>query len=297
MLNSSVYKKVLLYFESSHLLTFSREVLNFLIKLMQATLICVFAILGLGRSFKVPILSLPKSPTKTKVFASSNASASPSSSSSSSSSITSQKDTDTRIMRQLVQSFSSKQPYKTSYPAPPSATLLYDTTTDQVLTAGISTFTADSTVNALNALPSTSLQITPLTEWSVNFGDKSLEDKIASGKIVLFTTVEPSVERRGTDPSVVDLIVALNFQRVVIGSPHPLPDLSMKAATRLHGQGLAVSVGCNALQTDALLEEYRCRVQHHLTSSGRKFRRRSGRPLGLLHCSVIKSSDEKAFER
>ena len=290
MLNSSICKKI----TSKNCEFFILR--HFLTKLMQATLICVFAILGLGRSFKVPILSLPKSPTKTKVFASSNANAS-ASPSSSSSSITSQKDTDTRIMRQLVQSFSSKQPYKTSYPAPPSATLLYDTTTDQVLTAGISTFTADSTVNALNALPSTSLQITPLTEWSVNFGDKSLEDKIASGKIVLFTTVEPSVERRGTDPSVVDLIVALNFQRVVIGSPHPLPDLSMKAATRLHGQGLAVSVGCNALQTDALLEEYRCRVQHHLTSSGRKFRRRSGRPLGLLHCSVIKSSDEKAFER
>jgi len=93
------------------------------------------------------------------------------------------------------------------------------------------------------------------------------------------------------------LIELSGVSRVVIGTPDPVPERAGKGSQTLHRQsGLDVSMG-TVLEEECreLVRPYTERSKSKLQIMARSHRARTGRPLGLLHCSVIDSDDVEAF--
>jgi len=167
------------------------------------------------------------------------------------------------------------------YPSAPGATFLYDAATDSVLAGGVTTYGCNSVVSALTALGSHRIAVTPLSEWVVNFGDKELRSDIERGKVVLYTTIEPSASAVGNDPSIAELIVRCGFKRVVIGSPDPIPERSMLGSKHLHNNGLDVSICCSVEETDSLLTAYTARYVGRASEASEAVRTPAGPPVDL----------------
>jgi len=193
----------------------------------------------------------------------------------------------------FLSSLSSSQPYHSQiYPSAPSASILYSPKDDKIIGSGITTYTKSSVLHALESLP---LTVTPLADWVVSYKESSARDLLEG--LTLYTTLEPSSEKVGTDPAITDLILKCGIKRVVIGSPSPIEERSMRGASALHSAGVDVSICVGVDHTDEIIAGYVQRSSNSLARKARKFQRRTSRPLGLLHCSVIKSEDHLAFER
>mmetsp|Transcript_3837 Transcript_3837/g.7756 ORF Transcript_3837/g.7756 Transcript_3837/m.7756 type:complete len:392 (-) Transcript_3837:1196-2371(-) len=168
----------------------------------------------------------------------------------------------------------------------------------RVLGLGCSSYKKDAIQDALEQ---TGLDVMPLREWCVTWPAQSaacwkLRDDLASA--TLYVTLEPLASRRGeTLPPLTQLIELGGVSRVVIGTPDPVPERAGKGSQSLHRQsGLDVSMG-RILEDECkeLVKPYTDRSNSKLQSMARKHRARTGRPLGLLHCSVVDSDDIGAF--
>ena len=83
----------------------------------------------------------------------------------------------------------------------------------------------------------------------------------------------------------------------MIGAPDPVPGRAGNGAQALHSQSsLDVSMGrILTEECNTLISPYIERVNSKFHIMARNHRRRHGRPLGLLHCSVVDSDNLKAF--
>lgn len=168
----------------------------------------------------------------------------------------------------------------------------------QVLGLGCSSYQKDAIQDALQQ---SGLDAMPLREWCVTWPSNSaacwkLRDDLAAA--TLYVTLEPLSSRRGeTLPPMTQLIELSGVSRVVIGTPDPVPERAGKGSQTLHRQsGLDVTMG-TILEEECreLVKPYTDRANSRLQIMARSHRRRTGRPLGLLHCSVIDSDDVEAF--
>lgn len=168
----------------------------------------------------------------------------------------------------------------------------------QVLGLGCSSYKNDAIQDALEQ---TGLDVMPLREWCVTWPAQAaacwkLRDDLASA--TLYVTLEPLASRRGeTLPPLTQLIELSGVSRVVIGTPDPVPERAGMGSQSLHRQsGLDVSMG-SVLESECreLVEPYAERTNSKLQILARKHRARTGRPHGLLHCSVVDSDDIEAF--
>jgi len=168
----------------------------------------------------------------------------------------------------------------------------------RVLGLGCSSYKKDAIQDALEQ---TGLDVMPLREWCVTWPAQSaacwkLRDDLASS--TLYVTLEPLASRRGeTLPPMTQLIELSGVSRVVIGTPDPVPERAGKGSQSLHRQsGLDVSMG-RILEDECreLVKPYTDRANSKLQIMARTHRARTGRPLGLLHCSVVDSDGIEAF--
>ena len=168
----------------------------------------------------------------------------------------------------------------------------------QVLGLGCSSYKKDAIQDALQQ---TGLDAMPLREWCVTWpADSSacwkLRDDLADA--TLYVTLEPLASRRGEMlPPMTQLIELSGVARVVIGTPDPVSERAGKGSQRLHKQnGLDVSMG-TVLEEECLelVKPYTERANTKFQTMARIHRKRTGRPMGLLHCSVVDSDDIAAF--
>jgi len=142
------------------------------------------------------------------------------------------------------------------------------------------------------------LQITPLSEWCVSWpSDSKLREQLTSS--TLYLTMEPFDQRRGTAyPPMTQLIAQTGIPRVVIGCANPVPELATVGATALHTSGISVNLGhvCHE-ECLGLITEYSKLANSKFQSMARSHFRRTQRPLGFLHCSVVDSDNLEAFAR
>jgi len=165
---------------------------------------------------------------------------------------------------------------------------------DQIIGKGFSDFNMES---IQKCFIDAGLSVTPLKDWAVSFPNRELKDIIADS-CTLYLTLEPSKERNGSLlPSMTQLIEETGIGRVVVGSMDPIPENRGKGCSTLHAAGIEVIAGVEEKACDDLIKDYAERVNSKLSRRGRAHLRRTGRPLGLLHCSVIDSNDAKSFER
>ena len=168
----------------------------------------------------------------------------------------------------------------------------------QVLGLGCSSYKKDAIQDALQQ---TGLDAMPLREWCVTWPADSaacwkLRDDLATA--TLYVTLEPLSSRRGeTLPPMTQLIELSGVARIVVGTPDPVPERAGKGSQTLHRQsGLDVTMG-TVLEEECreLVKPYSDRASSKFQTMARTHRRRTGRPLGLLHCSVVDSDDIEAF--
>jgi len=100
-----------------------------------------------------------------------------------------------------------------------------------------------------------------------------------------------------SSPSITQLIQASEIKRVVIGCPNPIPEQNSKGAAILHSSGIEVIMGVLKDECTLLILEYTRMINSKLQTMARKHFAKVGRPLGFLHCSVVKSDDIAAFAR
>jgi pyrimidine deaminase RibD-like protein len=184
-----------------------------------------------------------------------------------------------------------------AYPNPTVGAVLISSD-GQVLGLGRSTYAKDAIQDVLEQ---SGLDITPLREWCVTWPSQSsatwkLRDDLASA--TLYVTLEPISGRRGESlPPITQLIELSGVSRIVIGAPDPVPERAGNGAQALHRQsGCDVSMG--RILTEecvTLISPYIERVNSKFHIMARNHRRRHGRPLGLLHCSVVDSDNIEAF--
>lgn len=204
--------------------------------------------------------------------------------------------TDESHMRLAIE-YAKSQTDDGAYPNPTVGAALVSAD-GQVLGLGCSSYKTDAIQDALQQ---TGLDVMPLREWCVTWPAQAsecwkLRDDLASA--TLYVTLEPLASRRGeTLPAMTQLIELSKVARVVIGSPDPVPERAGKGAQTLHRQsGLIVSMGRILPDECAeLVSPYTERANSKLQIMARNHRRRTGRPLGLLHCSVVDSDDLEAF--
>jgi len=166
---------------------------------------------------------------------------------------------------------------------------------EEIIGVGHNSFDTDC---VFAALTDAGIEATPLREWIVNWPSSSqLRTQIAGA--TLYTTLEPSCERRGTEmPPLTDLIHLAGIKRVVIGSQDPIAERATNGAAALHADGLQVY--CGVLQDEIRSElnpDYISRINGKLARFGRTHAQSEKRPMGFLHCSVIDSLDVDAFAR
>eukprot|EP00588_Corethron_pennatum_P012762 CAMPEP_0194269342 /NCGR_PEP_ID=MMETSP0169-20130528/3526_1 /TAXON_ID=218684 /ORGANISM="Corethron pennatum, Strain L29A3" /LENGTH=731 /DNA_ID=CAMNT_0039010963 /DNA_START=26 /DNA_END=2221 /DNA_ORIENTATION=- len=181
------------------------------------------------------------------------------------------------------------------FPGAPTGAVLVHTPSGDILGTGISGCRLDE--NAVRAaLEDAGVRCDPLREWAVGFSPK-LRRRISES--TLYLTSEPGDRRRGSAvPSVANLIVAAGIPTVIIGTEDPVSYDANRGAAVLHAAGIDVSVGqtCDS-ECRALLEPFTRRTRGKLRSQARAHFRETGRPLGILHCSVIDSNDASAYAR
>lgn len=200
-------------------------------------------------------------------------------------------------MRLAIEYAKSRSEEAGAYPNPVVGAALV-TSDGQVLGLGCSSYKKDAIQDALQQ---TGLDAMPLREWCVTWPSDSaacwkLRDDLADA--TLYVTLEPLSSRRGEMlPPMTQLIELSGVARVVIGTPDPVPERSGKGSQTLHRQnGLDVTMGA-VLEEECqeLVEPYMERANSKLQTMARTHRKRTGRPMGLLHCSVVDSDDIEAF--
>jgi len=140
------------------------------------------------------------------------------------------------------------------------------------------------------------LEVTPLKEWCVSWpSSRNLRSGLSQA--TLYLTLEPTAQRRGQAyPPMTQLIELSGVGRVVIGSPHPIPELSNKGASALHSAGIDVTMGSVELEgCQELIADYSERVNSKFQRAARRHSEHFERPIGFLHCSVIDSENVEAF--
>jgi pyrimidine deaminase RibD-like protein len=197
----------------------------------------------------------------------------------------------------LAIEYAKSQTNDGAYPNPTVGAVLISSD-GQVLGLGRSTYAKDAIQDVLEQ---SGLGITPLREWCVTWPSQSsatwkLRDDLASA--TLYVTLEPISGRRGESlPPITQLIELSGVSRIVIGAPDPVPERAGNGAQALHRQsGCDVSMG--RILTEecvTLISPYIERVNSKFHIMARNHRRRHGRPLGLLHCSVVDSDNIEAF--
>mmetsp|Transcript_5959 Transcript_5959/g.12526 ORF Transcript_5959/g.12526 Transcript_5959/m.12526 type:complete len:725 (+) Transcript_5959:110-2284(+) len=200
-------------------------------------------------------------------------------------------------MRLAIEYAKSQSESASAYPNPTVGAALV-ASDGQVLGLGCSSYKKDAIQDALQQ---TGLEVMPLREWCITWPAQSsacwkLRDDLASA--TLYVTLEPLASRRGeTLPPMTQLIELSGVSRVVIGTPDPVPARAGKGSQSLHRQsGLDVSMGrVLEEQCRELVAPYTKRANTKLQIMARTHRARTGRPLGLLHCSVVDSDDIEAF--
>jgi len=207
--------------------------------------------------------------------------------------------TDESHMRVAIE-YATAQTDDGAYPNPTVGAVLVSVE-GQVMGLGRSTHAKNAIQDVLEQA---GLAIAPLREWCVSWPSPhsssaccwKLRDDLASA--TLYVTLEPLSARKGeTLPPVTQLIELSGVSRIVIGAPDPFPERSGKGAETLHRQsGLDVSMGrILTAECQELLAPYTARVNSKFHIMARNHRRRHGRPLGLLHCSVVDSDNLEAF--
>jgi len=209
--------------------------------------------------------------------------------------------TDESHMRVAIE-YATAQTDDGAYPNPTVGAVLVSVE-GQVMGIGRSTYAKNAIQDVLEQA---GLEIAPLREWCVSWPSPhssvtsascwKLRDDLASA--TLYVTLEPLSARKGeTLPPVTQLIELSGVSRIVIGAPDPFPERSGKGAETLHRQsGLDVSMGrILTAECQELLAPYTARVNSKFHIMARNHRRRHGRPLGLLHCSVVDSDNIEAF--
>lgn len=147
------------------------------------------------------------------------------------------------------------------------------------------------------AIEDAGLECTPLTEWCVPWtSDSKLREEIKEA--TLYLTLEPTAERKGEVlPPITELIEVSGISRVVIGCPHPIPELTMEGSATLHSAGLQISMGVEQEDCELLISKYAIMANTKLQRMARSHVKQFGRPLGFLHCSVVDSDNIEAFAR
>ena len=197
----------------------------------------------------------------------------------------------------LAIEYAKAQTEGNAYPNPTVGAVLISAD-GQVLGLGRSTYAKDAIQDVLEQA---GLDITPLREWCVTWPSQSsatwkLRDDLAAA--TLYVTLEPISGRRGESlPPITQLIELSGVSRIVIGAPDPVPGRAGNGAQALHSQSsLDVSMGrILTEECNTLISPYIERVNSKFHIMARNHRRRHGRPLGLLHCSVVDSDNLKAF--
>lgn len=143
------------------------------------------------------------------------------------------------------------------------------------------------------ALANAGLQATPgANEWVVTW-PMSEEIRYQLASSTLYITLEPS-----TLHPITSLVGQAGISRVVIGSLDPVPEYSGKGAAALQAAGIAVSHFTElADECDAVIQDYAVIANGKLQRMAREHLEIFGRPLGMLHCSVIDSDIVKAFSK
>ena len=204
---------------------------------------------------------------------------------------------DESYMRLAIDYAKSRSEEAGAYPNPVVGAALV-ASDGQVLGLGCSSYKKDAIQDALQK---SGLDAMPLREWCVTWPADSaacwkLRDDLAGA--TLYVTLEPLASRRGEMlPPMTQLIDLSGVSRVVIGTPDPVPERTGKGSQTLHRQnGLDVIMG-TVLEEECreLVQPYMERANTKLMIMARNHRKRTGRPLGLLHCSVVDSDDIEAF--
>jgi len=204
--------------------------------------------------------------------------------------------TDESHMRLAIE-YAKSQTDDGAYPNPTVGAVLVSVD-GQVMGLGRSTYAKNAIQDVLEQA---GLDISPLREWCVTWPSQSsecwkLRDDLASA--TLYVTLEPLSARKGeTLPPLTQLIDSSGVSRIVIGAPDPFLERSGKGAETLHRQsGFDVSMGrILTEECQELIAPYTARVNSKFHIMARNHRRRHGRPLGLLHCSVVDSDNIEAF--
>ena len=157
-----------------------------------------------------------------------------------------------------------------------------------------------NTVAVRACLENAGLEMTPLTEWCVQWPQQSeLRNDLLHS--TLYVTLEPFHERRGTAlPPTTQLIQQAGIPRVVIGCLNPVHSRATKGAAALHNAGIEVSILPESeLQDECeqLIEGYSQLANSKLQRMARQQYRQFHQPLGFLHCSVVDSHAVDAFAR
>lgn len=199
-----------------------------------------------------------------------------------------------RMAVQEAQAFGGELGSRSAYPNPTVGAILV-ADDGKVLGRGHSDYMRDA-VQAV--MVDAGLDVSPLNEWCVKW-PKSDKLRNSIRDATLYLTLEPTCERKGQAlPPVTQLIELSGVQRVVIGSPDPIPELSSKGAAALHSAGIEVKMGSVRLDDcSSLIMNYSERVNEKLQRLARKHYKQFQKPLGFLHCSVVDSDNLEAFAR
>lgn len=204
---------------------------------------------------------------------------------------------DESYMRLAIEHAKAQEKSDYAYPNPMVGAALISAD-GATMALGRSTYDKDAIQDVLEQV---GLEISPLREWCVTWPLLSsacwkLREDLSSA--TLYVTLEPVSQRKGeTLPPLTQLIELSGLPRIVIGAPDPVPEKSGKGAQALHrALGLDVSMGRTLTEECLeLITPYIERVNSKFHKMARNHRQRYGRPLGMLHCSVIDSENVEAF--
>ena len=166
------------------------------------------------------------------------------------------------------------------------------TSSNRIIGRGVTTYDTDCIQAALS---SAGVVATPLREWCVTWpSNRQLREEISGA--TLYLTLEPSADRKGSAlPAMTQLVSSSGIQRVVIGYPNPTQ--RGEGASALHAAGLDVIMGLEESACSDLISEYAPLAASKVQKMARNHFQKYNRPLGLLHCSVVDSTDIDAFAR
>lgn len=192
---------------------------------------------------------------------------------------------------QMAQSVGVERGAQSPFPKPRVGAVLCSSD-GRVLGQGRSDYENHAIVSAFT---DAGLLVTPLSEWAVSWPTNPGLRKDLSDA-TLYVTLEPSPERKGDlCPPLTQLVTACGIRRVVIGCPDPIA--KTEGAAALHKSGLEVVLGVEEEDCSQLIEGYTTLARSKLQSLARRHFKKTGRPLGFLHCSVIYSDNLEAFAR